>query len=311
MKKITLLVALAITFFYAKAQNFTAIYGFDSVKVTTGIVDPTPVPTASGVTFGSFSAVGTPANPTASTRFSFADFTTGSLNGDSLYSQMTGSIDTSKYYTCTITPVGLNLLSVSKIAFRFGRTSTGVRAYCVRSSADGYTSNLAATIYPANANLTVEAGNVFFLIPDITTSTVGQDGSTVTLSGAGFTNISTSISFRFYAWDAESLTGTFSIDNVSITGSTTSQAGVSENNFEGLTIYPNPSSNGIFTLDLGNLTSKTTFTIYNIIGETILTKEIVSCNKQNIDISNLPTGSYFINITNDKSTTTRKITISK
>ena len=102
IKKITFFFA-AITFtVYANAQSFSALYTFDSVKTTSGITDPSFVPTATGVTFGSFSAAGVSANPNATARFSFTGWPLGSVNTDSLYSEMTGAISTSQYYEVTI-----------------------------------------------------------------------------------------------------------------------------------------------------------------------------------------------------------------
>ena len=95
MKKITLLFA-AITFtVFANAQ---LLYTFDSVKTTSGMIDPTPVPVGgAGVTCGSFSATGTPTNSLAAFRFDFSGWALGSTGGaaDTLYSGMTGTINTS------------------------------------------------------------------------------------------------------------------------------------------------------------------------------------------------------------------------
>ena len=47
----------------AFSQSFSVMYDFGSVMsgtANTGTVDPTPPPTAAGVTFGSFMAFGTP-----------------------------------------------------------------------------------------------------------------------------------------------------------------------------------------------------------------------------------------------------------
>jgi PKD repeat protein len=216
MKKITLSTIAILTGLFSQAQIFSGLYPFDSVKATTGITDPTPVPTATGVTFGSFSATGTPANPNATARFSFTDWATGAAAGETVYANLTGSVNTAEYYEVTIAPAAGYTISLTDITFSFGRSGTGVRTYSVRSDADAYAANLPASISPANVNLSVQSGDVFFLNTDITTTS--QNGSTITLSGASFTNLSGPRTFRFYGWNSEATTGTFSIDNVTING---------------------------------------------------------------------------------------------
>lgn len=225
-KKITLVFAAALCSLFATAQSFTALYGFTLVTTTSGIVDPTPVPTAAGVTFGSFSYTGTQTNPNAGGRFSFTAWPVGALNADDTYTNYTGSLDPANYYEVTVTPNAGSSLSLSQITFDMRRSGTGPRNYAVRSSADGYAANLPASINPMNSNLTVEAGNVFFWAFDATVNTTNQLGSTITLSGASFTSTTSAITFRVYAWNAEASGGSFSIDNFTINGSTVSTATV-------------------------------------------------------------------------------------
>jgi PKD repeat protein len=216
MKKITLLAAAAFISICSQAQSFSGLYAFDSVKTTSGISDPSPLPTATGVAFGAFSATGTPTNPNATGRFSFTDWALGAANGETVYANLTGAVNTGEYYEVTVTPAAGYTISLGSITFSFGRSGTGVRTYAVRSDADAYAANLPASISPANPNLSVQTGDVFFLNTDITTTS--QNGSTITLSGASFSSLSAARTFRFYGWNAEGTGGTFSIDNVTITG---------------------------------------------------------------------------------------------
>lgn len=220
IKKITsILVLVAWSATIAKAQTFSALYTFDSVNTSSGLIDPTPVPVGTGVTFGDFSAVGTPSNPTATGRFSFTHWPNGAVNSVDSYSTLTGSIDVAQYYEVTITPDPGYLMDLTAVTFSVFRSGTGIRTYSVRSGADGFTANLPASIFPANTKLNVQTGDVFFWNQDATTT--NQNGSTITLSGAEFTSVSSPITFRFYAWNAEGTSGTFSIDNVTISGSVT------------------------------------------------------------------------------------------
>ncbi len=76
-------------------------------------------------------------------------------------------------------------------------------------------------------------------------------------------------------------------------------------------IYPNPSANGVFTVNVEGVFTKTIVAVENIIGEIVFSKEINLSGKHTIDLSNEPNGSYFVNIKNDKENYTKKITINK
>lgn len=221
IKKI-LSIAFVCAAFIAHSQNFTLTYPFSAVTSTTGLIDPTPTPTAVGVTSGSFTAVGTPGgNPNASGRFSFQGWPTGSATGTvstDIYANMTGTINTGEYYEITIAPQSGYTLTLNSIAFGVRRSGTGIRNYSVRSSIDGYANNLTASVL-TNTNLSVVGTNEFFWNFDATSTSADQIGSTINLSSA---IITTSVSFRFYAWNSEvggATGGTFSIDNVLINGS--------------------------------------------------------------------------------------------
>lgn len=214
--------ALILSGLLANAQTFTLNYPFSAITLTTGLIDPTPTPTAVGVTSGSFTAVGTPGgNPNASGRFSFQGWPTGSATGTvstDIYANMTGTINTGEYYEITIAPQSGYTLTLNSIAFGVRRSGTGIRNYSVRSSIDGYANNLTASVL-TNTNLSVVGTNEFFWNFDATSTSADQIGSTINLSSA---IITTSVSFRFYAWNSEvggTTGGTFSIDNVLINGS--------------------------------------------------------------------------------------------
>jgi hypothetical protein len=313
MKKITLLFVFAIVSgSLAIAQSFTAVYTFDSVKTNSGLTDPTAVPTATGMTFGSFSAVGSSfTNSTGAGRFSFDHWPIGAVPNVNVYDSLHGSIDTTKYYTVTVMPSGGFAATLTSMMFSVRRSGTGVRTYAIRSSADGYMSNLPASVV-ADTNLNVQADSVFYFRYDVSTSSSGYSGSKITLSGTDYTNFVTPLTFRFYAWNAEGTTGTFSIDSVKFMGSViTGTTSIKSVATSAVTVYPNPSTDGMFTLNTGNVSGKTAVTVYNIVGKAIYTSEIVANTKETIDLSNQPNGSYFIAIRNEAGITTKKIIINK
>lgn len=207
----------------ALAAPFTATYDFASSGTLTGTVDPTPVPVVANLTMGSFTAVGTPANPNAGGRFSFTNWPLGGVNANDSYAAHTGSINTGEYYSVTLTPQSGFALSLTSITFTVQRSGTGIRTYAVRASTDGYAANLPAQIDPANAALSVQAGNVFYVSADA--NTAATNGSKVVLTGPAFQNLNAPVTFRFYGFNAEASGGTFSIDNVVFTGDVSGAVG--------------------------------------------------------------------------------------
>jgi hypothetical protein len=214
MIKNLLSIALTFSSIAASAQAFTGTYDFAATTTVSGTTDPTTPPSATGVTFSPFTAVGTPsANANAGGRFSFVGWPAGATNGNDLYSSLTGSINPGEYYEFTITPQAGFTVSLNSIAFTVQRSGTGIRSYAVKTSADGFTSNLPASVV-SNATLSVVGTNEFFWNFDAASN--AQNGSMINLFGA---TISGATAFRFYGWNSEAAGGTFSIDNVVINGS--------------------------------------------------------------------------------------------
>jgi hypothetical protein len=215
MKKFWLSIVLVLVAQLSTAQAFSGTYTFASVTTTSGTTDPTAVPTATGITFGSFTSTGASANPNATGRFSFTDWATGATASNNTYTSHTGSVNTSEYFEVTVTPAAGFTMDVNSITFTVQRSGTGIRTYAVRSSLDGFAANLPASINPANTDLSVQTGDVFYWALDANIS--AETGSTITL-GTSFDGLSSALTFRFYGWNSEANTGSFSIDDVVISG---------------------------------------------------------------------------------------------
>jgi len=215
MIKNLLLTGLTIFNFSTFGQNFVATYGFQDVVTTGGTLDPSATPTVSGLTFGSFSAFGTSANPSASGRFSFTGWPLGGVNGTDDYSNFFGVLSPTVYYEVSVAIDPGYTLSLSSMSLAVRRSGTGIRTYCVRSDLDNYTNNLAAST-GTTAKLSVIPPNVFFWNYDSISTANDQRGSLV--SGSQFSALTHSVTFRFFAWNSELNGGSFSIDNVTFTG---------------------------------------------------------------------------------------------
>jgi len=305
MRKLYTLSFVLLTSF-SFGQTFTATYDFSSILsgATNGLIDPTFPPSTSGLTFTSFTAVNSDINLNsgAAGRFSYAKQPIGAVNSSNIYADHTGNIDLNTYFSFTIYPSLETHFDLSKITFKSQRSSTGIRTYAVRSSIDGYTNNLPASVNPVNAEIAIETGNIFYRTTDATISS--EIGSTITLSGPSFTAIATPITFRIYGWNAESTVGTFSVDDVVITGSITT-LGVNQNEIAGLSIYPNPVTKGILHIT-SNSNSEKSVTIFDILG-----KQVLNANTSNnaVNVSNLKGGSYIVKISEGGKTDTKKIII--
>lgn len=304
MKKLYILSLTLLAGAMSYGQAFTATYDFASVTTTSGTTDPTPVPTAPGVTFGSFSVVnpnlpGTVTGSSGAGRFSFPNQPLGATTGVDTYATLTGSVNTAVYYQVVLTPAAGQGLSISSLTFRSQRSGTGVRTYVVRSSVDNFATNLPASIV-ANDNVNIQSGNVFFWTLDAFTQ--GVNGNTVTL-GSGFTNLTAPVTFRIYGYNAEANGGNFSIDDVAFTGAT-STLGVKDNAIAGLKVYPNPVTGGKFFISSEANTEKAVV-IFDVLGKQVLNTTAT----ESVNVSNLKGGVYIVKITEDGKTATRKLVI--
>jgi PKD repeat protein len=168
--------------------------------------------------FTQFQASGVSINPNMDGVFAFTGWGEGGAAGSTSYSDMTGSINTSKYYEFTVTPRAGSAMSLTELKFRAGRAASGPRAFAVRTSMNNYANNVAASVAPANANLVVlsnpNPANTFFFASD---TAIAVNGAKVTLGGS-FTSLTGPVTFRIYAFNAEDAAGAFSIDNVELVG---------------------------------------------------------------------------------------------
>lgn len=303
MKKTLLTISFICASIIASAQAFSLTYPFSAITATTtGLIDPTTPPSAVGINSGSFTAVGTSTVSTASVgRFSYTGWPIGALSGTvsvNTYSTMTGNINLGEYYEVVITPTPGYTVTLNAIDFTAQRSGTGIRNYAVKTSADGYTSNLPASVI-TNTNLSIVGSNIFFWNLDAITS--AQNGSHIDLFGA---TITSSVSFRFYGWNSEALSGTFSIDNVVISGSSSSVAPCASPTITSITSNGPICSNQPLLLQSAAITSTGTLT-YAWTG----TGTIVSTSVSNPTVTGAASGNYFLTVSNGCASTSTVISV--
>ena len=136
-------------------------------------------------TFNSFNSVGTTCTPAANV-FNNSGWNT------------TGTIDLTEYNTFTIKPADCYELNLTSLSFLHRTSGTGGNpTVTVRSSLDNFTTDVfTATIAVANTN-----ENVMNALP------------------AAFTNITDSVTFRFYITNIGQAGSTYRMDNVKLNGS--------------------------------------------------------------------------------------------
>lgn len=105
----------------------------------------------------------------------------------------TAAIDLNAYFEFTLTPAAGCEIDFTSFVYTSQASGTGPTSFAFRSSLDGYTSNI---------------------------GTPNATGTTISLSGASYQNISGPITFRFYGWGASSSGGTFSINSFTFDGTT-------------------------------------------------------------------------------------------
>ncbi|MCE3226294.1 MAG: hypothetical protein K0S32_845 [Bacteroidetes bacterium] len=325
------LLLLAFAGFLTKttySQSFSLYYSFSAVAggtASTGPVDPTPAPTGAGVTSGSWTAVGTGTVPSGGGYFSFTGWGTGATNGSN--TTFTGSIDPGKYYELTLSPQLNYMVTLTNMSFGTSRSGTGVRHWSVRTNKDSYTANVPATYTALNAAasatspvISVIANDVFQWNDDALNTGTGATAfatnniCNVNFSGANYTNQAGPYTFRVYAWDAEGSGGTFRMDTLVLNGTSTFSLGVglptlSHDLNAKFKLYPNPSANGLVTVEANGNFSKVE--VVNILGSVVASQNAILNEKINLDLTTLPTGTYFVRMTSGAKVTTEKLIISK
>ena len=215
--------------FSCASRMLDSVYTFNQMVVGTGAIDPhgpyilnDAYYDTTTVELSPFTANGVSTSATQNGTFAFSEWPGGAMDGDLLYTDLDGALGTSNYYEFTIAPGKVNAMTLSGITLQVERSAEGPRTFAIRSSVNGFASNLSASVVPANPALVIETGNVLYLANDAATAV---SGARISLTGSAYVKAVESITFRIYAWNGEAGTGWFAVDDVAITGT----AGVMEN----------------------------------------------------------------------------------
>ncbi|MGL6072567.1 MAG: PEP-CTERM sorting domain-containing protein [Fimbriiglobus sp.] len=103
----------------------------------------------------------------------------------------TASFDPTAYFNWSMTPNSGFLLNLNSIQYTSERSSATISNFALRSSLDGYTSDIGSPVF---------------------------GGGTISLSDPAYQNLSSNIEFRLYAWGATSSASTFSVNDFQFNG---------------------------------------------------------------------------------------------
>ena len=135
------------------------------------------------------------------------------------------------------------------------------------------------TLMTFNGNSWVNVGNAGF-------SAEETDNTSLAFSPAG----QPYVAYNDYQFSPAGKATVMKYDSVSV--------GINELQQSKFSLYPNPSTDKI-TIETSTTPIKSQLSMMNLNGQEVLTRQITE-SKTQIDISNLPSGVYFVRLTNDK-----------
>ncbi|HQQ95169.1 MAG TPA: T9SS type A sorting domain-containing protein [Bacteroidia bacterium] len=294
--------------------NISYNYGFGSVTISSGTLDPTPSSTVGGLNLGHFSAVGTFTNPSVPGSFAYAGWPQGASNGNDNQSSMTGSLNTGKYFEVSVTPQPGYSLTLLSSSFDVNRAANGPRNYAVRSSVHNYSTNLTGVLNTNTTNLSLNGNNEFFWKLDANFNSP-QSGSNLLLNVPAFAFLANTTTFRFYSWNAEADSGWFAIDNVQFFGTVSSLVTglgqVSMDMYSPISIYPSPSSGLIYVKGPARFERVDILNAQGAILYSTKTEQGAGLEQFEMDLGFLPSGVYIIRMQSGERYSSSKFILSK
>lgn len=265
MKKLYSFLAVSFATASIFAQAFTATYDFSTIPTELD----SGTKTGSNFTTSTFSTVGSAYVSNTANRYANTN------------APLTG-LDAANYIQVTVTPATNYNVTISTISFRLQRSSTGPRDFVVRSSADGYTTNLPASISPANPNLSILPTDVLHFVQDVSGAEVGS-----TITPTNITTVAGPVTLRIYPFNAEAASGTYSVDDFFISGTVNAVLGVTD-----LSSVRSSFVQNTFVENELNFGARADVKVYAMNGQ-VMKSAAVSENKS-LDVADLAPGMYIV-----------------
>lgn len=153
---------------------------------------------------------------TLKNKAAYANWPLGGTNKDTVTTKYKDSLNTNKYYQLEYVSSKGNSVDVKGLYLVASRNSEGIKSLAVRSSLDNFQSNLEFT---SSSKFVRNINNTANYKAD-TTSPVSISFN-INDSKLNDLRDNNKITFRVYAWNAESKSGSFNIDSLFILGDTT------------------------------------------------------------------------------------------
>ena len=203
----------------------------------------------------------------------------------------------SAYFEFTLVPSSGNAVSLAGISFASRGTSTGPLAYAIRSSLDGFTSNLATG--------SLLNTSVWSAYNTVSMSLNASVGIAVTVRIYGYNGIGTASS-NVANWRIDDLVVSGSVNGFNASqcytllvnaASTLFRQASNNNTIEYISIAPNP-AHDYFKININEAILKNaSLIIYNTNG-VVVKRQFIYANQQEVDISMLSKGFYLLKLAN-------------
>lgn len=131
------------------------------------------------------------------------------------------------------------------------------------------------------------------------------DASTPLLTDTHTGTDLTQVASFFLRQDSATETGTVEVDNLKITSTFAETLANNSFSISGLNVYPNPVKNGIFYITT-DANAERTVTVFDIVGKQVLN---TTTSESAINVANLNSGVYMVQITEEGKTATKKLVI--
>lgn len=152
----------------------------------------------------------------------------------------------------------------------------------------------------------VDNGSTWNLIAPIYLDSLPTSGTTMTFPINVYT---TNLMFIF-----TKIIGNLAMDDIQVYWDTTSGINQIQNNsIDVLSVFPNPSNGRVFVQNNTSSIQKVSLSVYDMLGNQIISSpsKTLALGNNNLNLSSLSNGVYFVRIQNDKLSFVHRITISK
>jgi hypothetical protein len=122
------------------------------------------------------------------------------------------------------------------------------------------------------------------------------------------------MTFKFYGWNAEAATGTFSIDSVIFSGSVSLATGIGSVNFDlnsNFNVYPVPCYDGVIFIENKHAIEVSKIELMDVLGNVVLSNQATNESKIKLNLADLPSGNYFVKMSSGKQVSVKKIVVIK